>query len=259
MVKCREVNGLPPVRDEEGLHDVQTRLDANTKTVIALHQERDKETHQVVEQAFMKPQCLHCVDPACVSVCMLGSLQKRDFGVVTWDADLCVGCRYCQIACPFGIPKFEFDKAVPKLVKCEMCVHRLREGLQPGCTEVCPADAVIFGKLEDLKAEAHARLAKHPGRYVQKVYGEHDAGGTQVLYLSGVPFEKLGLPNLGTEGVPAMSEKVTHGIMQGLATPAVAYALAGAVVWRNYRKQHAHDDVPDNLAPLPGKDEEGQR
>ncbi len=250
VVACRDVNGLPPATTEEtgGLYDMQTELDANTKTAIKLYQEVAPETGQQTN-AFVKAQCMHCVDPACVSVCMLGALSKREFGVVSWNGDLCVGCRYCQLACPFGVPKFEFNKAAPKIVKCEMCLPRLKEGKQPACTEVCPREAVIFGKLEDLKREAHARLEKEPTRYIQKVYGEHDVGGTQVLYLSGVSFEKLGLPNLGNDPVPAMSEKVTHGIMQGLATPAVLYAALGAVIWRNHRTSHDGSPPPSDGAP----------
>lgn len=238
VVKCREVNDLPPATDADGLFDQQTELNCTTKTVIQLHQERDAQSGAVTEQSFAKRQCMHCIDPACVSACMIGALQKRDFGVVTWEADTCVGCRYCQVACPFNVPKFEWDVAAPKLVKCELCVHRLKEGKQPGCTEVCPAGAVVFGKVEDLKQEAHRRIDAAPaGTYLPKVYGEFDAGGTQVLYVSHVPFEKLGLPDLGTQGVPHLSESVQHGIYQGMATPAVLYAAVGAIIWRNKRKE----------------------
>ena len=251
VVACRDANGLPPAADADGLHDLQTELNCTTKNVIQLHQERDA-AGAVTEQSFTKRQCMHCVDPACVSACMIGALQKREFGIVTWEADTCVGCRYCQVACPFNVPKFEWDVAAPRLVKCELCLHRLKEGKQPGCTEVCPAGAVVFGKLEDLKAEAHRRLAAAPaGTYLPKVYGEHDAGGTQVLYLSHVPFEKLGLPDLGTDGVPHLSETVQHGVYQGMATPAVLYAAVGAIIWRNKRKEaQAHGQAE-------GRDTEG--
>ena len=93
---------------------------------------------------------------------MLGAFKKREFGIVTYDVDHCIGCRYCEVACPFDVPKFEWAKAPPKIVKCELCNHRLAKGKQPACTEVCPRNAVIFGKREDLLREAHRRFAASP-------------------------------------------------------------------------------------------------
>jgi Fe-S-cluster-containing dehydrogenase component len=73
----------------------------------------------------MKAQCMHCVDPACASACMLHSLSKDPItGVVGYDPTWCVGCRYCMMACPYNVPKFEFGKAVPQIVKCELCRPR---------------------------------------------------------------------------------------------------------------------------------------
>jgi Fe-S-cluster-containing dehydrogenase component len=149
VVACRETNGLPPSRDAKdgNLHDMQMELNANTKNVIKSYSGPAREG-QAAQQSYMKSQCMHCIDPACVSVCMIGALKKREFGVVTYDKDLCVGCRYCQMACPFDVPKFEWASTTPKIVKCEMCVHRLVKHQQPACTEACPRQAVIFGKLE---------------------------------------------------------------------------------------------------------------
>jgi ferredoxin len=170
---------------------------------------------------------------------MLGALKKREFGVVTYDVGKCIGCRYCQMACPFNVPKFEWAKAAPRIVKCELCKERLAEGRQPACTEVCPRQAVIFGRRADLLAEAHRRLQARPGVYVPKVYGETDAGGTQVLYVSHVPFEKLGFPQLGDAALPAAQQTVQHGIYRGFAAPVALYALLGAVAFRNRRPQAA--------------------
>ena len=173
---------------------------------------------------------------------MIGALQKREFGIVTWEANRCIGCRYCQIACPFEIPKFEWESRAPRIIKCELCNHRLAEGKEPACCEVCPREAVIYGKYPDLLAEAKRRLADHPGRYVDHIYGEHDGGGTQVLYLSHLPFEKLGLPALGDESVPKLNRTIQHGIYRGFIAPAVLYALLGGVALRNRRsKDDQHD------------------
>jgi ferredoxin len=164
---------------------------------------------------------------------MLGALQKREFGIVTYRADLCVGCRYCEVACPFNVPKFQWTSAAPKIVKCELCKERLASGKEPACTTVCPRKAVIYGTRSDLLKEAKRRIAENPQRYVPKVYGETDAGGTQVLYLSHVPFEKLGLPALGDEPAPQLARSIQHTVYKTFAAPLALYGVLGFVMWRN--------------------------
>src|SRR5438552_857587 len=110
-------------------------------------------------------------------------------------------------------------KAAPRLVKCELCKDRLAEGKQPACTEVCPRKAVIFGPYDALLDEAHARLKASPNHYVQKVYGEKELGGTQVLYLSHVPFEDLGFRFNTDQPVPEIQQTVQHGIYKGFVGP----------------------------------------
>jgi Fe-S-cluster-containing dehydrogenase component len=180
---------------------------------------------------------MHCIDPACASACMLGAFKKREYGIVSYDVNYCIGCRYCEVACPYGVPKFEWSKASPKMVKCELCNHRIAQGRIPACAEVCPKGAVIYGKREDLLREAKTRLAENPGKYIQKIYGEHDGGGTQCLYLSHVPFEKLGLPVLSTESTPTLQRTIQHGIYKGFAAPVALYGLLGFVMLRNRKKE----------------------
>ena len=230
VVACREANGLEPDTSLDGLHQAPLDLNGKTKNVIKLYKEGDK-------VSFFKAQCMHCVDPACASACMLQSLHKDEkTGIVGYDPQYCVGCRYCQMACPFNIPKFEFEKAAPKIVKCELCRHLLAQGKIPACCDVCPRKAVVYGKRADLLAEAKKRIADQPGRYVPHVYGETEAGGTQVLYLSHVPFDKLGLPDYGPEGVPRTAYSIQEGLYKGFVAPVVLYAALGAVVWRNRAK-----------------------
>jgi Fe-S-cluster-containing dehydrogenase component len=231
VVACYEANfdGRPP----GDLYYDPVDLSATAQNVI-------KEYDDGASHSYMKMQCMHCVDPGCVSACMLGSLQKREYGIVTWDPDRCVGCRYCQVACPFNVPKFEWDSATPEIVKCELCSHRLAEGRTPACAEVCPRSAVVFGSRESLLAEAHARIEAEPDRYEPKVYGETDGGGTQVLYLSaaGIPFTALGLPELGERSVAHLPETLQHTIYKGFAAPVVVYGVLGAIVWRHRRAGH---------------------
>ena len=231
VVACREANGTQP-EPADGVHDVQTELNGNTRNVIKLY--KDEKIGGVF--AYMKEQCMHCIDPSCASVCMLGALKKTAAGPVTYDAASCIGCRYCQVACPFNIPKFEWQSATPKIVKCELCKDRTAQGKLPACVEVCPRQAVIYGKREDLLKEAHRRIEQNPRFYQPKVYGETDMGGTSVLYLSAVPFTKLGLPEKGDRSGASVSETVQEGVYQGFITPAVLYVGLAAVVLRNRKK-----------------------
>jgi Fe-S-cluster-containing dehydrogenase component len=204
----------------------------------------------------MKAQCMHCVDPACAAACMLHSLHKNEVtGVVEYDPFYCVGCRYCQMSCPFNVPKFEFDKSAPKIVKCELCRHRVKDaaaetngftrypqGQGPACCEVCPREAVVYGTCGELKELAHRRMKADPERYNAKIYGDTDAGGTAVMYLTarGVSFEDLGLPRLTEEALPIMSERIQHGIYKWFAGPVALYGLLAWSVWRSKKHQDAH-------------------
>jgi Fe-S-cluster-containing dehydrogenase component len=234
---CRQANGLEAdtAYFPDAAYQAPVDLSARAKNVIKLYRGKG-------ETAFMKAQCMHCVDPACTNACMLGALKKRELGIVSYDASKCVGCRYCQVACPFNVPKFEWAKTAPKIVKCELCRHRIADGFKPACVEVCPRAAVIYGTRADLLVEAKRRLAAHPDRYVPKVYGETDGGGTQVLYLAAVPFEKLGLPDLGPEAVPSTARTVQDGIYKGFIAPVALYATLGAVLVRNRRHGKAGPD-----------------
>ena len=245
VVACRDANGLatdygvPTNR----LYQAPVDLSPRAKTVIKLYADPDGMT-----RSYVKAQCMHCIDPACATACMLGSLQKREFGIVSYEPDLCVGCRYCEIGCPFGVPKFEWASAAPKIVKCELCRHRLAEGKEPACTEVCPRHAVIFGKRSDLLKEAKRRIAESPGRYIPKVYGETEGGGTQVLYLSHVPFERLGLPALGDTPAPQLARSLQHGIYKGFVAPLALYGVLGVVMWRNRSAETPRSSDPEARA-----------
>jgi Fe-S-cluster-containing dehydrogenase component len=236
VVACQDANGLP--RDPTGIdarYDAPVDLNYRAKNVIKLYRDGDR-------RSFVKVQCMHCIDPACVAACMLGALKKREFGIVSYDVDYCVGCRYCEVACPYGVPKFQWASATPRIVKCELCNHRLAKGQEPACTEVCPRHAVIFGKRSDLLMEAKRRLAENPDRYVPKIFGETDGGGTQVLYISHLPFDKLGFPTLGDDPAPTLARSVQRGVYRGFVGPLALYGVLGAIAYRNRTHESAGGD-----------------
>jgi Fe-S-cluster-containing dehydrogenase component len=230
VAACTTANGLiPDTTLSGGIWQMPTDLNAQTKNIIMLARDGD-------QTSFVKKQCMHCIDPACVSGCPFGSLEKGKYGMVEWDPYKCIGCRYCEISCPFDVPRFEWAKFNPKIVKCEFCNFRLEEGKQPACTEACPVGAVIFGTRAQLLAEAKKRIADNPGKYYQdRVYGEGDLGGTQVLYLSHMPFEKLGLPEVGNESRAHYGSKVHNVLYKGMAIPVAVYAVLVAAIKRRYK------------------------
>mgnify|MGYP006278720127 CR=1 FL=1 len=175
---CKEKNELPESETK--------KLSADTYTVL-----------KSKDNTYYRKMCMHCEEPACVSVCPVGALEKTEAGPVTYDAEKCMGCRYCMVACPYDVPKYTWGKPNPVVSKCEMCYDRVSEGEMPACAEMCPTGATTFGKREELLKEAHRRLKENPDLYHQHVYGEKEAGGTSVLILSDVPFEEIGFKTAG--------------------------------------------------------------
>ncbi|HSK08411.1 MAG TPA: 4Fe-4S dicluster domain-containing protein, partial [Vicinamibacterales bacterium] len=155
---------------------------------------------------FVKTQCMHCADPACASACLAKALEKTAAGPVVYHPERCLGCRYCMVACQFDVPKFEFDSPAPLIGKCSFCAERQAEGLDPACASVCPTGALQFGTRAALIEEARTRIYQNPGSYVHHIYGEHEAGGTNWLYISDVPFDRLGFrTDLGPTSPPELT------------------------------------------------------
>jgi formate dehydrogenase iron-sulfur subunit len=204
--------------------EVDGILSASTLNVV--------ETHGKV---FVRRFCMHCQEPTCASVCPVGALQKTAAGPVLYDPGKCMGCRYCMMACPFSVPKYEWNKLLPKVKKCTMCAPRQAKGQQPGCTLVCPVQAGIFGERDELLKEAEKRLRDDPSKYFQHIYGKEEVGGTSVLYLSAVPFEQLGLPaNLPNEPMPLLTYRVLSRI-PSLVT--LGGLLLGGIWWITNRRE----------------------
>ena len=190
---CNEVNKLPePEKPFDDLSVLETKRRTTEKAYTVVNRYEPKSGGPPV---FRKNQCNHCLEPACASACFVSAFNKNPIGAVTYDPDVCVGCRYCMIACPFGIPAYEYNKAItPRVMKCTMCFNtRLKKGRLPGCVDICPKEALTFGKRTELLKLAWTRITRQPGRYVEHVYGEKEMGGTSWLYISSVPFKELGL------------------------------------------------------------------
>ncbi|MBI4861637.1 MAG: 4Fe-4S dicluster domain-containing protein [Candidatus Riflebacteria bacterium] len=177
---CKVENGLGcdvPRRWKRRIDDL-----SSTRHTTIVRQPRDR---------FVRQFCRHCLHPACASACIVGALRKTPEGPVVYDRDRCMGCRYCLMACPFGIPKYEWESPVPYVRKCTMCHHRIVKGRVPACVEACPEKATIFGTRSGLLAQAKNLIQREPRRYLPRVFGEKEVGGTCVLYASGIPLDFL--------------------------------------------------------------------
>lgn len=157
------------------------------------------------ENHYVRQQCRHCLEPACASVCPVGALSRTEDGAVVYNSDICMGCRYCMMACPFGIPRYLWSEPVPYIRKCILCHDKIKSGEldQPACTSACPSEATIYGPREELLAEARKRIQDNPNLYIDKIWGEHEVGGTSVLYISDIPLGFLGWKkDLGNDPLP---------------------------------------------------------
>lgn len=257
VTRCKQVNDMeaaPSPNDGDRLWDSPNDLDYRTRNIIKLYKEED-------QFAYVKHQCMHCIKPSCVSACPVSAMQKEEKrGIVFYDKDKCIGCRYCQIACPFNIPKFEWPEAFPKIVKCDLCKYtNLKLKNEPACCETCPTEAVIYGKRKDLLHEAKMRMAAHPEKYQDAIYGEHEVGGTNVIYLAGTSFTNLGFPELEQESAAVVSEHIQHTIYKGFIAPVALYGFLAMVALKNRKTpkeiEHEHGIDQEIKEELKKKDE----
>lgn len=179
VAACTETNDLP--------EDVRFRWNEGDGLSAA----RFTSVLHLPPDEFVRKQCRHCIEPACVAACPVGALTRTDEGAVVYDFAKCMGCRYCMMVCPFGIPRYEWEARVPRVRKCTLCAPRLAEGKEPACTEACPTGATIFGERDELLTEARRRIQAEPGRYVDHIFGEAEVGGTALLTISSIDLQAL--------------------------------------------------------------------
>lgn len=195
---CKKQNNLPST-NRDFLKD---HLTNNTYTTVEEYGDN-----------YARKMCMHCAEPTCASVCPVGAFEKTELGPVLYDADKCIGCRYCMQACPFSVPRYEWSSTSPRVTKCVMCHDRLKKGELTACAEACPVEATISGKMSDIIAEAKRRIKENPNDYYPEIYGLEEAGGTNVLILSPVPFEQLGyISNVPKQSVPEFTAQAMEKI-----------------------------------------------
>jgi len=246
---CNQINQdlprkTPDFFQDKSVFEKRRRMDDETYTVVNRYFPEGQE-----KPVYVKFQCMHCVEPACVSACIVGAFSKQPNGAVIYDSWKCIGCRYCIAACPFQVPAYEFNNAfTPKVRKCTFCFEkRTLKGEIPACVEACPMEAMVFGKRDELIELARERIKRYPDRYVPHIYGEHELGGTSWLYLSSVPFEQIDLPKFGIKSIPSYTEPIQHAIFKHFIPPLVLYGLLGGLMWSL---------KPKKKEPKPALDEE---
>ncbi|GGF67676.1 hydrogenase-2 operon protein HybA [Terasakiella brassicae] len=264
VTACKEVNDMTPVDRGDGhIYDSALDLSGDTLNVIKVYSDGTAAVKDSEENgfAFEKRSCMHCVDPGCVSVCPVTAMRRDPLtGIVTHHPDACIGCRTCMVGCPYNVPQFEYDNAFGRIHKCQMCnqegLERINKGGMTACAEVCPTGATLFGPRSMLMEEAKRRMELKSGDnynfprgdiskpesyhekeleadYQNHIWGEKEAGGTNVLHISAIAFDKLGMPPLEDRSYASVSEGVQHTLYKYMALPAAAMAGLTYVVKRN--------------------------
>jgi formate dehydrogenase iron-sulfur subunit len=212
-VACKMYNGNRWIEERAPTSGEKAQLADENWTVIRQCRVEKPTEHKNINNEvwrYVKHQCLHCKEPACASSCFAKAFQKTEVGPVVYYPQLCVGCRYCMVACPFNIPKFEWSKPLPKVTKCMMCSSRVEQGELPACVGVCPTHVMKFGDYDELLAEAKELIA-NDDKLVKHIYGEEEAGGTLWIYVSDTPFEELGFKtHLPNKSIPGYTSKYMH-------------------------------------------------
>ena len=189
QVACKQWNDnegeVTEMNGQLGFQNPAT-LSANTYTLISFNEIPNEKAPGGLTYAFTMRRCFHCLEPACESACPTTALTRLDDGPVVYNADKCIGCRYCIWACPWDVPTAEWNKLAPKIEKCTHCSDRTSQPVAltrnaqpitddqskkfletittPACVKACPADALRFGERDEMLAIAKKRIAELPDR-----------------------------------------------------------------------------------------------
>jgi len=244
---CAEVNDLPlpdlSLKDEQ-VFDEYRRMDADQFTVVNRFFTGKLDQDRQPVPTYVKSQCMHCQDPACASACITGALTKHESGAVYYDVTKCIGCRYCMVACPFQVPAYEYNEPItPRVRKCTFCFQRVVENNEyPACASICPVEAINFGKRSEVLQIARNRISHDPASYIEHVYGEHEAGGTCWMYISGEPFAKLGFADVPEKPLPKLTETIQHSLFSYLWSPILLFGVLGGLMAYTHKKNNSQEN-----------------
>ncbi len=170
--------------------------------------------------------CKHCRRAGCLEACPTGAIVRTEFGNVYVQPDVCNGCGYCVVACPFGVIDRRQDDG--RAWKCTLCYDRLKDGLEPACAKACPTDSINFGELEELQEMARKRLAKlhADGMTEARLYGmtEADQPGTEGLHAFFLLVDRPEVYNLPSD--PVVPTKKVAQAWEAMALAGCGMALA---------------------------------
>lgn len=195
MVACKQWHDLPADFSTpfEGQYQSNKDLTSITYNLIKMNERVDKDGK--FHWDFIKFQCMHCQNPACLNGCPEEAIERKTSGAVVINEDKCVGCGYCTTNCPFNVPRVDPDRH--KSTKCDLCFDRIENGMTPSCAKTCTAEAIAFGTKDEMIALAHKRLDSVKKDFPNaNLYGvePNGVGGTHMMYVLPESPEVYGLP-----------------------------------------------------------------
>jgi formate dehydrogenase iron-sulfur subunit len=236
MSACKRWNNLRVERDEL-ITDRETDLTANNWVVVNLLIDSKNRTMK----SYSHLACQHCIQPACVGVCPVRAITKMPEGPVVINEKRCIGCRYCFQACPYKVPRFDFEKRVTR--KCHMCYDRtpLLNYMKPACVAACPVGALHFDYKREIIKEANRRFQHLGGS--SYILGLKEAGGTDMLTILPTIPQDLGLVVAPEKVVNRNLDKIritASGIMGASALAGLMYLYAHMTEARD-KESHEQD------------------
>ena len=237
MSACKRWNTLKVERNEL-ISDRDTDLTANNWVVVNLLIDSRNRT----AKTYSHVSCQHCIQPACAGVCPVKAITKLPEGPVVINEKKCIGCRYCFQACPFKVPRFDFEKRVTR--KCHMCYDRvpLLNYMKPACVAACPVGALHFDFKDEVVREAKRRAASRGG--ATYIMGLTEAGGTDMLTILPTSPRELNIVVAPQKVVNQDLDKIriaAAGIMGACALTGLMYAYA-TVTGKKDKMNHDHPD-----------------
>ncbi|MDE7169916.1 MAG: hypothetical protein K2N67_06940 [Mucispirillum sp.] len=252
-VACKQWKNLPADPTPfDGEYQSHKDLSSKTYTIIRM---KERMVDNKIQWNFLKFQCMHCGVAGCVLGCPEKALEKLDNGIVAHHKDKCVGCKYCETNCTFGVP--HVDPETKKSTKCNLCIDRVEKYIEndydpkymPSCAKTCTADAILFGTREEMVKIANDRVAvlkeKYPDACTYNVDTDNSIKGGAMMYVLTQKPSVYGLPD-NPELAPSLSVW-KDGVQPAgkVLIGAAAVAVAGAAIVNTFTgggKNHGGSD-----------------